>query len=71
MVGWWCDGAGKLSVPRRSTNLIVGQVPSVLAVGADWGAVALFGYFFSLSFPLCFFLPPSLRDGPIQTEILF
>ena len=36
MVGW-CEGAGKLTVPRRPTNLDIGQGPIALAVGAGGG----------------------------------
>ena len=58
---------GKLPVPGRPTIwIIVGQGPTVLAVGAGGGS---FGHFYShLSFLSSFSL--SLGDGPIQTEIL-
>ena len=53
---------GKLPVPGRPTIwIIVGQGPTVLAVGAGGG---LFGYFYyHLSFLFSFSL--SLGDGPI------
>ena len=63
--GGWSGGAkvlGKLPVPGRPTVwIIVGQGPTVLAVGAGGG---LFGHFYShLSFLSSFSL--SLGGGPI------
>ena len=47
--------------------ILVGQGPTVFAVGAGWGFLDIF--FSHLSFFSSFFL--SLGDGPIQIEILF
>ena len=62
--GGWSGGAkvlGKLPVPGRPTILIiVGQVPTVLAVGA--GGV-VWTFFSPLSFLFSFTL--SLGDGPM------
>ena len=46
--------------------IIVGPGPTALAVGAGWGYLDIF--FSRLSFLNFFSL--SLKDGPIQTEIL-
>ena len=52
---------GKVSVPRRPTNLeIVGQEPIALAVGTDGDCLDIFSLVYLFSF-LC----PSLGDGPI------
>ena len=61
----WSIGAmvlGKLSGPGRPTNLdiIVGQGPITLAVGAGGGWTFFFSSIISL-----FFLPFSTGDGPI------
>ena len=58
---------GKLSVPRRLTNLIlitVGQEPIALAVGAGGGCLDIFKFVYLFSF-----LFPSFGDGPLKTEI--
>ena len=47
--------------------IIVGQGPIALAIGAGGGSLDIF--FSQLSFLFSFSL--SLRDGPIQTEILY
>ena len=46
--------------------ITIGQGPTALAVGAGWGCLDIFSS--SLSFLFSFSL--SLKDGPIQTEIL-
>ena len=50
---------GKLPVPGRPTNLdyIVGQGPTVLAVGAVWGCLDIFCLVYHFSF-----LSPSLWE---------
>ena len=48
---------GKLSVPRRSTNL---DNSRALAVGAGWGCLDIFKFVYLFSF-----LSPSFGDGPI------
>ena len=59
---------GQLPVPGRPTIWrIVGQGPIALAVGAGGGCLDIF--LLSSIFSLLF-LPLSLGDGPIQTEIL-
>ena len=52
---------GKLPVPGRPTIwIIVGQGPTVLAVGAGGGCLDIFSLVCHFSF-----LTPSLWDGPI------
>ena len=64
-LGGWSDGAtvlGKLPVPGRPTIwIIVGQGPTVLAVGAGGGCLDIFYSHLSV---LPFF-SLSLGDGPI------
>ena len=58
---------GNLPVPGRPTIwIIVGQGPTAVAVAAGGGLIGLIYSY--LSFLSSFFL--SLRDGPIQTEML-
>ena len=45
--------------------MVVGKGPTVLSVGAGGSCLDIF-----LSSIICFSFSPSLRDGPIQTEIL-
>ena len=60
----WSGGAmvlGKLSVPRRPTNLDNSrQGPIALAVGAGGGCLNIFKFVYLFSF-----LSPSFEDGPI------
>ena len=56
----WSGGAtvlGKLSVPRRPTNL---DNSRALAVGAGWGCLDIFKFVYLFSF-----LSPSFGDGSI------
>ena len=56
---------GKLSVPRRPTNLDNSRARAIaLAVGAGGGCLDIFKFIYLFSF-----LSPSFGDGPIQTEI--
>ena len=58
----WCDGAGKLTVPRRPTIwMIVGQGPTVLAVGAGGGCLDIFTLIYLYS-PLSPSLWETARD---------
>ena len=64
VVKGWSGGAmvlGKLSVPRRPTNLDIGRARAYCAcIRCGWG---LFGHFkFAYLFS---FLSPSFGDGPI------
>ena len=53
---------GKLPVPRRPTIWItVGQGPTALLVGADWGCLDIF----NLIYPFLSSLSLSFGDGPI------
>ena len=46
----WCEGAGKLQMPRRSTILItVGQGLTALAVGAGGGCLDIFTLIYPFS----------------------
>ena len=61
-----CDGAGKLPVLGRPTNLDNrGQGSTTLVVGAGGGCLDIFSLIYHFSF-----LSPCLGDGPIETEIL-
>ena len=62
-----CDGAGKIPVPGRLTNLVYSRARTNCACSrCGWG---LFEHFFSrLSFHSSIFL--SLGDGLIKTELL-
>ena len=56
----WCDGAGKLSVPRRPTNLDTSRARAYCACGRCGGCLDIFKFVYLFSF-----LSPSFRDGPI------
>ena len=59
---------GKLPVPGRPTTMDYSRARAYCTCSrCGWG---LFGHFFSHLSLLFFFLPPSLGDGPIYTEIL-
>ena len=60
---------GKLTMPGRPTNSEKGRArahSSALAVGAGGDCLGIFSSVYLFSF-----LSPSLRDGPLWTEILY
>ena len=64
VVRGWSGGAlvlGKLSVPRRPTNLDIGRARAYCACSrCGWGCLDIFKFVYLFSF-----VSPSFEDGPI------